>query len=73
MKKMAVESVTKKSKKGAALYDSHYKEKWTESYSVGPMNGNTGAFYYILCKKSVNCTHQGLGDVKQHCLGKAHM
>ena len=73
MKKMAAESVTKKSKKGAGLYDSHYKEEWTESYPVGPVNGNTGAFCCIPCKKSVSCTHQGLGDVKQHCLGKAHI
>ena len=28
--KMAAELVTKKSKKGAGLYDSHYKEEWAE-------------------------------------------
>ena len=71
MKKMEAEPVTKKSKKGARLYDSHYKEEWTESYPVGPVDGNTGAFYFIPCKKSVSCTHQGLGNVKQHCLGKS--
>ena len=43
------------------------------TYPVGPVNGNTGKFYCIPCKKSVSCTHQGLGDVKQHCLGKAHI
>ena len=32
MKKMAAEPVTKKSKKGAELYGSHYKEEWAESY-----------------------------------------
>ena len=37
------------------------------------MNGNTGAFYCIPCKKSVSCRPQSLGDVKQHCSGKAHM
>ena len=57
MKKMAAEPVTKKSKKAAGLYDSHYKEEWAESYPVGPVNGNTGAFYCISCKKSVSCTH----------------
>ena len=63
----------KKSKKGAASYDSHYKEEWAESFPIGPVNGNSGAFYCIPCKKSVSCTHQGLGDVKKHCAGKAHI
>ena len=46
---MAAEPVTKKSKKGAGLYDSHYKEEWEESYPVSPVNGNTGAYYCIPC------------------------
>ena len=73
MKKMVAEPVTKKSNKGAELYDSHYKEEWAESYPVGPVNRSTAAFYCIPCKKSVSCMHQGLGDVKQHCSGKARM
>ena len=73
MKKMEAEPVTKKSKKGAGLYDSYYKEEWTESYPLGPVNGNTRVFYCIPCKKSVSCMHQGLDNVKQHCLGKSHM
>ena len=73
MKKLAAEPVTKKSNIGAGFYDSHYKEEWTESYPVGPENGNTGTFYCILCKKSVSSMHQVLGDVKQHCSWKSHM
>ena len=47
-----------------------YKEWWADSFPVGSVNGNKGAFDFILCKKSVNCTQQGLGDIKQHCSGK---
>ena len=58
--------------KGAGSYDCAYKEEWADSYPVGPVNGSKGAFYCIPCKKSLSCTHQGLGDVKQHCDGKSH-
>ena len=58
--------------KGAGSYDCAYKEEWADSYPLGPVNGNKGAFYCIPCKKRVRCTHQGLGDVKQHCAGKTH-
>ena len=46
--------------------------KKCDSYPVGPVNGKKGAFYCIPCIKSVSCTHQGLGDVKEHCTGKTH-
>ena len=72
-KKMTAEPVTKKSEKGTGSYDSHYKEEWAESYPIGSINGNLDAFYCIPCKKSVSCTHQGLGDVKQHHAGKTHI
>ena len=58
--------------KDAGSCDCAYKEEWADSYPVGPVNGNKGAFYFIPCKKGVSCTHQGLGDVKQHCAGKTH-
>ena len=29
-------------------------------------------FIVFLVIKSVSCTHQGLGEVKQHCAGKTH-
>ena len=70
MKKMAAELVTKNSKKGAGLYDSHHKEEWAESYPVGPVNGNTGAFYCIPCKKGVSCAHQGLAMLNNIAQGK---
>ena len=53
-------------------YDCSYKEEWADSYHVGPVNGNKGAFCCISCKKGVGCTHQGLGDVKQDCTEKTH-
>ena len=56
--------------KGAGSYDCAYKEERADSYPVGPVNGNKGAFYCISYKKSVSCTHQGLGDIKQHCARK---
>ena len=58
--------------KGAGSYDCAYKEQLADTYPVGPVNGSKGAFYCIPCKKSVSCTHQGLGDVKQHCADKTH-
>ena len=61
MKKMAAEPVTKKSKKEARFYDSHYKEEWAESYPVGLVNGNTGAFVFFTCKKSVELYASRLG------------
>ena len=66
-----VEPVAKKLKDPGS-YDCAYKEEWADSYPLGPVNGNKGAFYCIPCKKGVSCTHQGLGDVKQHCAGKRH-
>ena len=56
--------------KGAGSFHCAYKEGLADSFPVGSVNGNKGAFYFILCKKSVNCTQQGLGDIKQHCAGK---
>ena len=56
--------------KGAGSYDCASKEEWADSYPVGPVNVNKGAFYCIPCKESVSCIHQGLRDVKQHCAGK---
>ena len=58
--------------KGAATYKSKYKEEWSSLYPVGPANGNEYAFYCIPCKKNISCSHQGLGDVKQHIQGKGH-
>ena len=29
-------------------------------------------FILFFFKKSVNCTQQGPGDIKQHCAGKTH-
>ena len=55
--------------KGAGSFHCAYKEGWADSFPVGPINGSKGAFYFILCKKSVNCTQQGLiGDniIRQH-------
>ena len=37
--------------KGAGSYDFAYKEEWADSYPVGPINENKGAFYCIPCKK----------------------
>ena len=28
--------------------------------------------FIVFLVKSVSCTHQGLGDAKQHCAGKTH-
>ena len=55
--------------KGAGSFHCAYKEGWADSFPVGPINGSKGAFYFILCKKSVNCTQQRLiGDniIRQH-------
>ena len=37
--------------KGAGSYDFAYKEEWADSYPVGPINENKGAFYCIPSKK----------------------
>ena len=58
--------------KSTSSYDCAFKEEWVNFYSVGPANGNKGAFYCIPCKKRVSCSHQGLGGVKQHCAVKTH-
>ena len=38
-----------------------------------PADGNPHAFYCVLCKKYISCKHQGLADVKAHCVGCVHL
>ena len=49
-----------------------YNPKWAKDFLVGPCNGNLYAFYRVSCNKSVSCSHQGLGNVNEHCRRVTH-
>ena len=59
-------------RKKMKTYKVKYSADWEKSYPIGKVNGYKHAFYCFPCKKSVSCAHQGLRDVKDHCLGLIH-
>ena len=49
-----------------------FKSEWKESYPVRAVQGDAYKFYCIPCGRNIPCHHQGLGDVKRHCLRDFH-
>ena len=68
--------ISKRSKlAGAATYGSKFNPDWTRMYpcvSRGHQD-NTYSFYCSICEKDVSCHHQGLADVKRHCVNATHI
>lgn len=58
--------------RGAATYKTAYNPEWAKEFPISGVNGNKHAFYCIPCKKTVQCEHMGVGDVKQHCKASVH-
>ena len=58
--------------KGAATYKSVYKGIWENEFPITAANGNKRAFYCLLCKRNISCSHMGRADVKKHCDSSAH-
>ena len=65
---MTSEPPSKKQKKCKVKHN----PAWAKDFPVGPCNSNPYAFYCLPCNKSVSCSHQGLGDVNEHCRGVTH-
>ncbi|XP_066912218.1 uncharacterized protein, partial [Clytia hemisphaerica] len=71
-KEPKTEKVTKS--KGSQSYDVKFSKEWTKIFNcVQPCSdGAINAFYCTVCSKKVNCSHQGIGDVKRHIDSKTH-
>ena len=56
----------------ATTYKVKFKSQWKESYPIRAVQRDTYKFNCIPCGRNILCHHQGLGDVKRHCLRDSH-
>ena len=57
---------------GAAKYPSKFKSEWTKCYPVQAVRIDQYSFFCVPCNKTISCGHQGLKDVKDHCITATH-
>ena len=57
---------------GAAKYPSKFKSEWTKCYPVRAVRNDQYSFFCVPCNKTISCGHQGLKDVKDHCITATH-
>ena len=66
-------NVSKRKFSGSATYKVTFKNEWKESYPIKEVKNNKFKCYCIQCAKDLNCSHQGLKDVKDHCSKPSHL
>ena len=66
-------NVSKRKFSGSATYKVTFKNEWKESYPIKEVKNNKFKCYCIQCTKDLNCSHQGLKDVKDHCSKPSHL
>ena len=70
---LEVSATREKSKLGASVYRSRFKQAWKRTYPFAEdVEGNPHAFFCSACKRVVNCSHMGKKDVDRHAQGDNH-
>ena len=61
-----------RAKSGSARYKVKFKLEWEKLYPVRHVKKDPYYFLCIPCNKQISCNHQGLKDIKDHCLRETH-
>ena len=67
------ETLSKKRYTGSAKYKVAFKSEWKALHPIQEVRNDIYKFHCIPCGKNLNCHHQGLKDVEDHCKTETHL